>query len=115
MVHSTFSPTIAAVSSEPVAPAQQPLASTIMSPARASEKQAFMPLVARTRWRKTPTTFGPLGRLICTFLLVAPLPPFIAIAVFTGGFEVGGPLIWGFIVMPLGLRDVWKVGTIPLN
>jgi hypothetical protein len=115
MVRSPFSPTIAAVTSQPVAVQDRPLAGTIMSPARASEKQAFVPLVGKTRWRKTPTTFGPLGRLICTFLLVGPLPPFIVVAFYSGGFEAGGAVIWGLIVMPWGLKDVWKAGTIPLN
>jgi hypothetical protein len=115
MVQSAFSPTVAVVSSNVAVAEPAAATGSIMSATRTSEKQAFTPLVARTRWRKTPTTFGPMGRLICTFLLVAPLPPFIAIAYFTGGFEVGGPLIWGFIVMPLGLKDVWKAGTIPLN
>jgi hypothetical protein len=68
-----------------------------------------------TRWRKTPTTFGPLGRVLLTLVLVVPLPVFIVIAVFSGGLEAGGAVIWGLIVMPLGLRDVWKAGTYPLN
>jgi len=95
--------------------ASTPAPGSIMSPARMTDKKAFVPLVARTRWRKTPTTFGPLGRVLCTLGLVLPFIFLTVVGIFTGGLEIGGAVIWGFVVMPLGLRDVWKAGTIPLN
>jgi hypothetical protein len=110
-----FSPTVPAGPSQFTASATAaPAAGSIMSPVRAAETR-HVPLLGKTRWRKTPTTFGPLGRVLLTLVLVVPLPVFIVIAVFSGGLEAGGAVIWGLIVMPLGLRDVWKAGTYPLN
>lgn len=111
---SQFTGTVTTVSAPATAVGAAP-AGSIMSGTRASEKQAYVPLVAKTRWGKTPTTFGPLGRVLCTIFLVVPLIPLAIVAVFTGGFEAGGAVVWGLFIMPLGLRDVWKVGTIPLN
>jgi hypothetical protein len=66
--------------------------------------------VVSTRWRKTPTTFGPLGRVACTGALVVPFLFFVVAGVITGGMTIVGAGIWGFIVMPWGLRDVWRAG-----
>jgi hypothetical protein len=89
-------------------------AGSIMSPVRAAET-AYVPLLGKTRWRKTPTTFGPLGRVLFTLALVLPVPLVVFWAVISGGFGAAGAVIWIFIIMPMGLRDIWKAGTIPLN
>jgi len=71
------------------------------------------PVVMRTtRWGKTPTTFGPLGRIIATIGLLIPL------AVMTGGgfavmFSWGGALVYAVVILPWGLRDVWQAGRVP--
>jgi hypothetical protein len=109
-----FSQTVPAGPSQFVA-AEAPDAGSIMSPLRAAQRQAPPPPMIKTRWRKTPTTFGPFGRLLCTFLLVAPFPVFLVIGILTGGFEIGGAVIWGGLVMPWGLRDVWKAGALPVT
>jgi len=65
-----------------------------------------------TRWGKTPTTFGPVGRLVATIGLLIPLAIMTA-----GGFAImfswGGALIYAAIILPWGLRDVWQAGRIP--
>jgi hypothetical protein len=78
-------------------------------PAPATVKPALL----TSRWRKTATTFGPVGRVIATVGLVVPLVFFLAIAILTGGLTIFGVGIWGFVVMPWGLRDVWKAGQLP--
>jgi hypothetical protein len=68
--------------------------------------------MVKTRWRKTPTTFGPIGRVCWTVALLLPLPPMIV------GTAVGiipcviGLGIWIFIIMPWALRDLWKAGQL---
>jgi hypothetical protein len=69
--------------------------------------------MVKTRWRKTPTTFGPVGRLLCTFLLVVPLPVMIVGVVVSGGLEIVGLGIWVLVIMPWALRDIWKAGSLP--
>jgi hypothetical protein len=73
----------------------------------------LQPAPVRTRWRKTPTTFGPLGRIIATVALVVPEIVFIVVGVITGGLTLAGIGIWGFVIMPWGLRDTWKAGIVP--
>jgi hypothetical protein len=88
--------------------------SSIMAPTRhVSAPPALQPLVVRTRWRKTKTTFGPVGRVIGTFALVIPFVFFVVAGILTGGLTIFGAGIWGFIIMPWGLRDVWKAGQLP--
>jgi hypothetical protein len=71
-----------------------------------------LPMI-RTRWRKTPTTFGPMGRLLCTFGLFVPVPLLIVGVVVTGGLEIIGAGIWILVIMPWALRDIWKAGQLP--
>lgn len=74
---------------------------------------ALPPPVVRTRWRKTPTTFGPVGRLLSTLGLVLPFLFLVVTGVIGDPFTLGGAVIWGVILMPWGLRDVWRAGTLP--
>jgi hypothetical protein len=67
----------------------------------------------KTRWRKTPTTFGPVGRVVFTFLLFVPVPLLIVGVVVTGGLEIIGAGIWILVIMPWALRDIWKAGQLP--
>jgi hypothetical protein len=73
-----------------------------------------MPASRTTRWRKTSTTFGPIGRLVASLALVVPFVFFVV----TGFFDPiawGGAVVWGGILMPWGLRDVWKAGRLQLG
>jgi len=96
------------------APAAAPAAASIMSPERTTQAQhALAPPVVKTRWRKTGTTFGPLGRVLATIALVVPFIFFVVVGILTGGFTIAGAVIWGFVIMPWGLRDTWKAGQLP--
>lgn len=86
---------------------------SIMAPTRPVPAAATLPpQVIRSRWRKTKTTFGPVGRIIATVGLILPFIFFVVIGILTGGFTIFGAVIWGFIIMPWGLRDVWKAGQV---
>ena len=63
-------------------------------------------LVQRTRFGGSETTFGLPGRIVMTILLLLPLGLFaFTLAV---GFGIVGMGIWGLVVVPWGLRDIWK-------
>jgi hypothetical protein len=70
--------------------------------------------VKRTRWQKTPTTFGPLGRVSLTVALVVPLALMI-VGGLADPFVWGGAGFWGVVVMPWALKDIWKSGLIRLS
>jgi hypothetical protein len=62
-----------------------------------------------SRWRKGTTTFGPFGRVSWTIVVVV-LPIFCLVF---GG--IGGILfcaVWGGVVAPMALRDLWKADTL---
>jgi len=84
-----------------------------MAPTRPVPVATLAPEVIRTRWRKTPTTFGPVGRVVATIGLVIPFIFFVVIGILTGGLTIFGAGIWGFIIMPWGLRDTWRAGQVP--
>jgi hypothetical protein len=73
------------------------------------------PQVRRTRWRKTTTTFGPVGRMLATIALVVPFLFLVVGGILTGGITIFGAGLWGFVVMPWGLRDVWRAGQLPVT
>jgi hypothetical protein len=75
-------------------------------------KETLNPTVS-SRWRKSQTTFGPTGRVIASVLLVIPFVVFVAVTILTGGLCIIGAVVWGGFIMPMGLRDVWKVAQIP--
>jgi hypothetical protein len=84
-----------------------------MAPTRAlPAPKTLPPVVVRSRWRKTKTTFGPVGRVLATIGLVVPFIFFVVIGILTGGLTIFGAVIWGFVIMPWGLRDVWKAGQV---
>jgi hypothetical protein len=87
-----------------------------MAPTRPVPVTATLPpQLVRTRWRKTQTTFGPMGRVMCTLGLVIPFIVLVIAGVLTGGLELGGAALWGFVIMPWGLRDVWRAGALPVK
>ena len=56
-----------------------------------------------SRWRKSTVTFGPLGRVVWTIILVIP----ILFAIFVNMMFLVAAAIWSF-TLPLALRDVWR-------
>lgn len=116
VVGATTAPAATSVVPAAVVPAQGGDPTTNYSIMSGDRRQAAgrraLPMV-KTRWRKTPTTFGPAGRVLCTIALVVPLPIMIV------GVAVGiipciiGAGIWLFIIMPWALRDIWKAGQLP--
>lgn len=98
----------AVTSAGPVAAAAGP--SRMFMPAAA----APAPLVRQTRWAKTPTTFGPVGRVVATVALLVPL-----LAMLVGGladpFVWGGAAVYGVVLVPWALRDIWKAGIVPVG
>jgi hypothetical protein len=56
-----------------------------------------------SRWARSEVTFGPIGRIVCTALLIAP----ILFALFYSVFFLIAAVIWLF-VLPVALRDVWR-------
>ncbi|HWC34773.1 MAG TPA: hypothetical protein VG650_08090 [Mycobacteriales bacterium] len=97
----------------PRAPAGVPDAPSIMSGTWQQSASAGPTPMIQTRWKKTPTTFGPVGRVVCTVLLFLPLPLMIAWTVISGGLGIIGLGAWAGVVMPMALRDVWKAGSLP--
>ncbi|HET7311588.1 MAG TPA: hypothetical protein VFJ17_09705 [Mycobacteriales bacterium] len=64
-----------------------------------------------TRWAKTDTTFGPAGRVLATVGLLVPFAVMVVGGI-TDPFVWGGAAVWGLVIMPWGLRDVWKAGRV---
>ena len=56
------------------------------------------------------TTFGPVGRVVATAVLLAVLAWFL---VDGGVFGVVGAVVWAGWVLPRGLRDVWRKAELP--
>lgn len=83
-------------------------------PGRATPAAAPERLVRRTRWAKTATTFGPAGRLVATIAVLVPLVLMIA-GGFADPFSWAGAGIWGVIIVPWALRDIWRQGLVPIH
>lgn len=97
------------------APAATATATAPARPGRfgAPQPPTLPPSFRYSRWAKGPTTFGPLGRVVATLLLLVPLPVLaVSIAVGIGLVGVG---IYGLVILPLALRHVWAQAKIPLN
>jgi hypothetical protein len=59
-----------------------------------------------SRLRRSGTTFGPVGRVVASVVLVAPLWWFWKVQTFAWP----GLFIWGFVLVPWGMRDIWSRG-----
>ena len=66
----------------------------------------------RSRWVRSDVTFGPVGRIVVSLLMLVPLWWFIAYA---GVFGIVGVPIWLVKVLPWGLRDIWRPVRLPAN
>jgi hypothetical protein len=88
---------------------------SVLAPIRTTPTATLPPTVVTSRWRKTATTFGPVGRILATIALVVPCLFLIVVGVLTGGLELGAAFVWGLIVMPWGLRDTWRAGQLTVE
>jgi hypothetical protein len=72
--------------------------------------ESLPPLVPRVlpagRFAKSDVSFGLRGRIVLTVLLLIPLAWFIYLVQWM--ITLGGLLIYGFIFLPMALRDVWR-------
>jgi hypothetical protein len=84
----------------PAGPVVAPVAAHTGGPASPTH------LVQRTRYGHSEMTFGMTGRIVMTILLLLPLGLF-ALTI-TMGIGILGMGIWGFVVIPWGLRDIWR-------
>ena len=64
------------------------------------------PAAPSRRFAKTDTSFGLTGRIIMTVLLLIPLAWFIYLLQWL--IAAGGLVIYGFVILPIALRDVWR-------
>lgn len=62
----------------------------------------------RSRWLRSEVTFGPVGRVVCTVLLIAP----VVFGIFVSAVFFVFGVLWLFIV-PMGLRDIWRAVRVP--
>ncbi len=95
----------------------RPGGTTVTAPARAfvpAAATSVEPAMRSTRWGKTPTTFGPVGRCAATAALVLVLIGFIVGGI-ADPFAWAGAAIWGGVITPWALRDIWKAGRVPVT
>ena len=60
------------------------------------------PSAARpSRWAKSDVSFGPVGRILITLVMVA-------IGIFLAVFALLGAGLWWLVVMPWAMRDLWR-------
>jgi hypothetical protein len=78
-----------------------PASGAVTTVGRAPVQQPLPTQPTYTRWRKTTTSFGPVGRLLWTFAMLLV----VAVSVFSQNPFAIGPLC--FILVPLVLRSVW--------
>jgi len=57
-----------------------------------------------SRWQRSEVTFGPVGRVVVTILLLIP----VWFGVFYSVFFLVAAAIWGLWIVPLAYRDVWR-------
>lgn len=75
------------------------------------EERAAKPLfrLERSRWRRGGTTFGPIGRVFATTLIVVVVVGVMGVMNFVGGANlIGGPLVIPLVLAAgLLLREIW--------
>ena len=64
--------------------------------------------VVGTRYGRSATSFGLVGRLAWTALVIAPPVPFLLISLGFVGWSFAG--IWWGVVTPWAMRDLWRSG-----
>jgi len=83
-------------------------AATAFAPVGAQSREV---LTRNTRWAKTSTTFGPTGRVLCTVGVLVPLLVMV-VGGFVDMFAWGGAAVYGAVIVPWAMRDIWKAGQV---
>jgi hypothetical protein len=98
-------PLRAAPSAEPA----PPVTPSRMGFTQPRELTPSLPLGKASRWAKSDTTFGPVGRVVATIGMIVPFLFFVATGLLTfDPFVLVGAGIWG-VLMAMGLRQVWQL------
>ncbi|HVQ88626.1 MAG TPA: hypothetical protein VMT88_10650 [Actinomycetes bacterium] len=67
-----------------------------------------LPNARRSRWVKSDTTFGPVGRIVASVGMLVPFLFLLAAGLLTfDPFVLIGAGIWGFLMVK-GFRQVWQ-------
>jgi hypothetical protein len=75
-------------------------------PLRAGTPSHLQPKTSR--WAKSDVTFGPVGRIVTTLVLVLPFLFFVAAGLFTmDPIVLAGAAIWAALMIT-GMRHVWQ-------
>ena len=95
------------------APAGQPAAGWSCPPARrrapaARGRSRCQGPCATSRFQATDVTFGPVGRLVVTVLVLVPVAGFVAALFVAPIGGITGLAIWGGVIVPKALRDTWR-------
>jgi len=67
-----------------------------------------------TRWGKTQTTFGPVGRVIATLATLLPLTVMV-VGGFVDPLAWGGALVYLVAIVPQAMRHTWQAGRLPVR
>ena len=90
-----------------------PPLSAAAPPRQGVPTQSTQVLFTYSRWRKSASTFGPVGRIVATVALLVPLPVLLmAASMFIGLVGTG---IYVLVVMPWALKDIWQRAAFPVS
>jgi hypothetical protein len=53
-----------------------------------------------SRWKRSEVTFGPIGRIIATAVVLVPI--------FYSVFFLVAAVLWAFLILPMATRDIWR-------
>ena len=79
---------------------------------RTQTREVPLLLHRRSRWTSSAVTFGPVGRLVASVLLLVPLAWMV---LYDGFFAIVSVPIWLFVILPWGLRDIWRAVRLPAS
>jgi hypothetical protein len=86
---------------------------TWVAPGRFVPIQAPPTRFTTSRWKKSASTFGPIGRVVATVLLLMPVP--VLILTLAIGIGIAGMVAYCGVLLPMALREVWKQVRFPVN
>lgn len=77
-------------------------------PLERPESPDILVVIRHSRWARTETTMGPVGRLVTSALVLVPIP----LCAFGGPIAWAAGLVYSGTMLPMAMRDIWKVGRI---
>jgi len=95
-------------------PAPASVPSPGFRPASAATAGQTAVVMRTTRWGKTQTTFGPVGRVIATVATLLPLA-LMTVGGFVDMFAWGGALVYLVVIVPWAMRETWQAGRVPVR